>query len=250
MELDIWNEDFLAWLDRTGNAKVHGTTKKIPAEVFGQEKLFLKPVPCTKKTFVPIVSRTVHKDNTIFYNGCRYQLPLGTFRHGREVCLEVEEGRLKIYDDIDPILIAEYPVSNKKGELIRNNNFIRDYSDAVNVLQKNTFEQMGSTEQAELFLTQIRILKPRYARDQFQLMQAVLKEYDGRTVEQALNYCITNSLYSAVEFRDAARYFKGVHEQELDRLEQEPKILILPMVRTQKRPLSAYAELVKGGELK
>ncbi len=32
--IDQWNEDFIAWLSRTANAKVHGTTKKIPEEVF------------------------------------------------------------------------------------------------------------------------------------------------------------------------------------------------------------------------
>ncbi len=109
MELDIWKEDFLAWLNRTGNAKVHETTKKIPAEVFGQEKLFLKPVPCTKKLSTPIVTRTVHKDNSIFYNGCRYQLPLGTFRPGRKVRLETENGILKIFDDLDPIVFGRIP---------------------------------------------------------------------------------------------------------------------------------------------
>ncbi|MCL1852780.1 MAG: IS21 family transposase, partial [Peptococcaceae bacterium] len=38
--IDIWNESFNEWLDRTGNAKQHGITKKIPAEVFKQERLF------------------------------------------------------------------------------------------------------------------------------------------------------------------------------------------------------------------
>lgn len=248
MELDIWNEDFLSWLDRTGNAKVHGTTKKIPAEVFGQEKLFLKPVPCTKKISTPIVTRTVHKDNTIFYSGCRYQLPLGTFRPGREVRLEIEEGILKICDIFDPVILVEYPVSKEKGRLIRNSNCVRDYSEPLDKLQMNTFRDMGEGEEAKLFLTQIRRLKPRYARDQFQLIQGVIEEYDGRAWQQALNYCITNSLYSAVEFRDAARYFQSAIKQETKRLRQEPKVVILPLVTTQKRSLSEYAVLAKGGE--
>jgi len=247
-EFDIWNEDFLAWLNRTGNAKVHGTTKKIPAEVFSQEKLFLKPVPCTKKLSNPIVTRTVHKDNTIFYNGCRYQLPLGTFRPGREVRLEIEEGILKIFDEFDPILLAEYPVSKEKGRLIRNNNCVRDYSDSLDKMQTKTFRDMEESEEAELLLAQIRRLKPRYTRDQFQLIQGVLKEYDKRAWQKALSYCITNSLYSAVEFRDAARYFQGTIEQEIERLEQKPKVVILPQVTTQKRSLSEYAVLAKGGE--
>jgi transposase len=43
--LEKLNEDCLAWLERTGNGKVHNTTKKIPAEVFLYEKQYLIPVP-------------------------------------------------------------------------------------------------------------------------------------------------------------------------------------------------------------
>ena len=248
MELDIWNQDFLDWLDRTGNARVHGTTKKIPAEIFGQEKLFLKPVPSTKKVYETIVTRTVHKDNTIFYNGCRYQLPLGTYRPGREVRLDVEDDKLKISDTIDPIVLAEYQVSKEKGRLIRNSNFVRDYSEKLNKLQSNTLQDMGGGEEAQILLTQIRRLKPRYARDQFQLIQSVLKKHDPRAWQKALNYCITHSLYSAVEFRDAAEYFRNTIEQETERLKQNPKVVILPQITTQKRSLSEYAVLTKGGE--
>ena len=43
--LEKLNEDCLAWLERTGNGKVHNTTKKIPAEVFALEKQYFIPVP-------------------------------------------------------------------------------------------------------------------------------------------------------------------------------------------------------------
>lgn len=248
MELDLWNDDFLSWLDRTGNARVHGTTKKIPAEVFEQEKLFLKPVPSTKKVSETIVTRTVHKDNTIFYNGCRYQLPLGTFYPGREVRLDIKDGRLKICDLIDPVVLAEYPVSIEKGQLIRNNNFVRDYSETLDKLQVTTLREMGDFEEAQILLAQIRRLKPRYARDQFQLIRSVLKKHNPRAWQKALNYCMTHSLYSAVEFRDAVEYFRNTIEQETERLKQNPKVVILPQVTTQKRPLSEYAVLTKGGE--
>ncbi|MBP2637184.1 MAG: Integrase catalytic region [Firmicutes bacterium] len=38
------NRCCLQWLDRTANAKVHGTTKRIPAEVFQQEHEHLRPL--------------------------------------------------------------------------------------------------------------------------------------------------------------------------------------------------------------
>ncbi len=41
-DITSWNQASLDWLERTANAKVHGTTKKIPAEVFALEKQYLK----------------------------------------------------------------------------------------------------------------------------------------------------------------------------------------------------------------
>ena len=38
VNIDTWNQSFEDWLIRTGNARVHGITKKVPAEVFEQEK--------------------------------------------------------------------------------------------------------------------------------------------------------------------------------------------------------------------
>ena len=48
MGIDLLNQSFEAWLERTGNAKVHGTTKKVPAKVFLLEQEHLRPVLPTK----------------------------------------------------------------------------------------------------------------------------------------------------------------------------------------------------------
>ncbi len=42
--LDKLNEECLDWLKRTGNGKMHNTTKKIPGKVFLEEKKHLRPV--------------------------------------------------------------------------------------------------------------------------------------------------------------------------------------------------------------
>ncbi|BBB90223.1 integrase core domain protein [Methylomusa anaerophila] len=44
MGIDILNRSFVEWLDRTGNRKKHGTTKKVPAEVFELERAHLRPI--------------------------------------------------------------------------------------------------------------------------------------------------------------------------------------------------------------
>jgi transposase len=247
--IDIWNESFMDWLERTGNGKVHETTKKVPAEVFEQERLFLKPVPSTKKVYEAIVTRGVHKDNTIFYGGNRYSVPLGTYSPGRQVALDVEGGRLAIRDAFNGYVIAEHELSKGRGELVKNNSHRRDTSTKLDAVHGALLGRFGGSAEAGIFLAQIRKLKPRYARDQFSLIGRALDQHGAGTIGQALGYCLTNSLFSAVEFRDAAEYFGGKREAEMEAAAQNPKIVVLnaSAAVSKKRDLSAYAEAAKGG---
>ena len=247
-EIDLWNEDFLEWLARTGNAKLHGTTKKVPAEVFCQEKIFLKPVPCTRRIFTPTITRNVHKDNTVLYRGCRYSVPLGTYYPGREVTLEENDGMLRITDCIDPIVLAEHPLSSEKGRLIKNSNHGRNYSETLDAMEKKLLDKLQGLDEAKIFVQRIRQFKGRYVRDQFQLIERTVTEFNESAWKKALLYCITNSLFSATEFRDATGHFEKQHQEEQAALLENPKVILFQKVKTQKRSLSEYAALLKGGE--
>ncbi|AHF10890.1 Mu transposase domain-containing protein [Dehalobacter restrictus] len=249
VEIDMWNESFSEWLERTGNAKIHSIIKKVPAEVFEQERLFLKPVPQTIKSYESILTRDVHKNNTIFYKGNRYTLPLGTYQPGRKVTLDIEGDSLKIRDDFDGYLIAEHKISKSKGQLVQNNNHKRDNTKKLDDLQDNLLEKLGSSEDACIFLTQIRYLKSRYARDQFNLMEQTISTHTESTVKKALEYCLMHSLFSAVEFRNAAQYFEANLQIEQEKVSQNPKVTLLKTyMNTKKRPLSEYARFTKGGD--
>ena len=88
----ILNGSCLEWLSRTANAKVHGTTKRIPAEVFKEECEHLRPLVGFDEAVLPVVCRTVRKDNTIIYDSNRYSVPLGTYNKQPEVRIETKEG--------------------------------------------------------------------------------------------------------------------------------------------------------------
>jgi hypothetical protein len=251
VDIDMWNESFEDWLVRTGNAKEHGTTKKIPAEVFEQERLFLKPVPPTIKIYTTIVTRDVHKNNTIFYEGNRYTLPLGTYLPGRQVSLEVNAGKLIITDAIDGYVIAEHTLSKNKGELVINNNHKRNTSTKLDVLQDTLFKRFTGSEDAVVFLTQIRALKPRHARDQFTLIAKVLDSHSLITIDKALAYCMTHSLFSAVEFRNAAEHFGHSIEAEMEQISKAPNVIVLSTKAatiSKKRDLAEYARVLKRGD--
>ena len=255
--IDHWNESFEEWLCRTANAKEHGTTKKIPAEVFEQERLFLKPVSPSIKILEEIVSRIVHKNNTIFYEGNRYSVPLETYEKERKVSLTIEGDKLKIWNLSRAYVIAEHPLSQNKGEFIMNNNHKRENRTKLDNIQQSLLEMFGSTSEAQWFLAQIRRLKPRYARDQFALIKKTIDVHRTDTIEKALQYCMTNNLYSAVEFRSASEYFAGSTqtEQVVNNFHVIPIIsgIHLEVSRanssavSKKRNLSAYEQVIKGG---
>ena len=85
------NKSAIAWLERTANVKIHGTTRKIPAEVFEEEKKTFLPVKISEEYFLN-EKRTVRKDNTIVFKSNRYSLPTGTYSKNPEVEISAEKG--------------------------------------------------------------------------------------------------------------------------------------------------------------
>ena len=249
-DIHIWNQEFESWLDRTGNGKVHSITKKIPAQVFQEERLFLKPVLPTIKSREPVILRDVHKNNVVYYRGNRYSVPLGTYTKSRQVSLTVQDGMLEIRDAIDGFLIQEHPLSSNKGELILNNNDRRDTSRSIDEIEKSLFLSLGETETAGHFLQEVRRLKPRYVRDQFRLITKTIKHHTDETISNALEYCITKGFFSATDFRDVVTYFaQNAPSEENERAFNMTCLQIQHAgSEVKKRPLSEYEKYAKREE--
>ncbi|WP_062198234.1 IS21 family transposase [Massilibacterium senegalense] len=94
--LNTWNEDGWKWLERTGNYKYHNTTKKRPVAVFALEKKHLRPISSSIENYLDnnyasSMTRTIQKDNTIWYKSNRYRVPLGTFSQDETSNIEATE---------------------------------------------------------------------------------------------------------------------------------------------------------------
>lgn len=201
--LEVWNEEFEAWLARTANSREHGTTKKVPAECFLAEKQFLKPVPHVN-TRNESLARTVRKDNTVIYKGNRYSLPLGTYRPGREVEANEQDGSLTL--SLSGQIIATHKISLGRGQLIQNRNHVRDHSGSVDELLARVVELMDNSPEVLTFLTAVRQDKPRYIRDQLTLLERVIRDYPKDVVQKAILYCAERQLLSTTHCKDAAEY--------------------------------------------
>jgi len=207
VDLASFNEECLKWLARTGNATIHGITKRIPAEVFLLEKQYLQPISPSVNIPVNILTRGVRKDNTILYNSNRYSVPLGTYRPGKKLFVTEEDGNIVFTDPETSEVLAVHKIHHGKGQLIQNNNHLRDHTDKISGLQARILELLEDSSEARTLLDMIKRDKPRYIRDQFLLIRAAVSDYAPEAIQDALKYCVGNELWSAVDFRAATEHF-------------------------------------------
>ena len=218
--IDEWNEKCLAWLERTGNYNVHNTTKKRPVEVHAVEKQHLRPVSSLlsfESNLGSSISATVYKDNVIKYKSNRYSVPLGTYRPKGEnkVYIDILEEELIIRATLQGDVLAKHRISPGKGGLIKSRNHSRDRSKGIQAFKETVARQFKNQEKADSFINKVAAKYPRYIRDQLQVMQHTITNY-RLVIEEALEVCIKDQLWSANDFRDIA-----IH---LDRVEKSKSI--------------------------
>ncbi|MFR8640275.1 MAG: hypothetical protein ACLVEE_07545 [Phocaeicola vulgatus] len=84
--LEVLNTEVLQWLEKTGNGKIHGTTRLVPAEEFEIERKYLLPYygePVPPKTSRKSIMSA--KDNTVQYRTNYYSVPSGTYKNRNTV---------------------------------------------------------------------------------------------------------------------------------------------------------------------
>lgn len=256
INIDRWNEDCLKWLKRRGNGKLHATTRKIPAEVFLEEKKYLRPVTdkIISNPHSISIAYQVRKDNTVPIQGNRYTVPRGTYKgpHTYVGVNKIDNNFLIIFDLESGSELARHEIPQTKGNLVRNNDHKRDKSSKVSSMIENTSGKFSDREKARLFLEEIHKEKPRYIRDQIMLIETCIQSINTETIDKALDYCINNRLFSAVDFRDAVKHYsritdglEDVHQaQQIKGLTENSTVKI--NAKAQVRDISEYIKIMNG----
>lgn len=253
--IENWNERCLAWLERTGNQRVHGTTKKRPVEVFLLEKQHLKPVSkllSTESITGSSITRTVNKDNTVFYKSNRYSVPLGTYRPKglNTVAIEIKEDtndqeRLIIRKQPDGEILANHPLETSTGKLIKNKNHGRDRSKGIQSYKETVAQQFKDLELASRYIDILMEKYPRYKRDQLAVLQKAALEYPT-VIDEALQKCMSEHLMNANDFTDVSKYLAAPRKET-------PPVPPVQAVRSdcadinvETHPMSTYTEILGG----
>ena len=236
------NISCLKWLERTANSRVHGTTKRIPAEVFKEERETLRPLDRDIMLPETKIFRVVRKDNTIIYTSNRYTVPFGTYNKHKEVIIKPDDCTLYIQTP-DGVPLCEHRISEGRGLLIRNTDHLRDKTGAIDRIQQDLNERLDY--KAADFLSAIRSEKSRYARDQFKIIATLLDKYGLMLCLEAIEFCNKNKLYSANTVKDFIEHLEAQNTPEPPMIDIKNIALEDPKyhISTEKRPLEVYAKV-------
>jgi hypothetical protein len=199
-DLETINTQAAAWLDRTGNAMIHNTTRKIPFEEWCTEQLYLLD---WRPLFPLGVDKgyKVHKTNIIKYGGNIYSVPFGTYKNDQTTALVTESDNQLIIEDENGKTIATHAIPAGKGQNVINNNHRRDKSVKLSELREQVREFFSYSTDIDTFITKIERLYPRYVRDQLTVLLPCCEKHGKLLSEVTLQYCVKNNIFHANDFK-------------------------------------------------
>ena len=169
------NEDELNYRLKKWNARantrIHGTTKKIPIEVFeSEEKDKLLSLPIDDFKLAKVGTRKVYHDCHVYVNHNYYSVPFEYI--GKEVEIEITKSLLRIFYNLKEIAI--HPTCLDKGKFITNENHYPKY------------KKITDTEYQEKYQAKMKSLGP-FSEQIFFLILQNQKGYWFRTVQGILS---------------------------------------------------------------
>ena len=215
VDVEILQGEGLAWLDRTANAKVHSTTKKIPYEEWLVERDHLLPATVSYKLDNVKGEHDVSKDNVVPYKGNFYRVPRGTYHPPKtRVQLEHTEDDQLIICNTEGKVIATHPIYPGKGRTVGGTHYKRELDHRIDELIDGIAVQFKNPVLVEHYCHQIRKDKPRYIRDQMGIIKRLLKNYPLEIVEQAVIFCFENRILSAKDLESVVKRELLQHSQQ------------------------------------
>jgi len=210
-DIDTLNDDALGWLSRTANHEPHGKTKVSPFEQWDIEKSYLSEFIPLEFEFDQGKPYTVRKDNTISYKSNLYSLPQGTWNGKGTQVYVMEEDDTLLVKELSGKELCRCKISMGKGQTIINNDHKRDKGTKINRLIIDVAGKFASPSDAVEYFEHLRLEKPRYIRDQIQIINKCFDGLSKDAIDQALEFCTQRNIYSAADFKSVAT--KMHHQQ-------------------------------------
>ena len=204
------------WMDTYANQRIHGTTKKVPMQVFkAEEKEKLQSLPGTPFAFFNRGVRIVSSNCHIHYANNYYSVP--SCLVGRDVTIRWNEHLLRIIANGEQV--ALHMISHKVGTYVTQRSHMPDCKVYSQTEQQARFEakftDMG--EDSHQYFRHLLEKEPYW----FRIVRSILglaKHYG----DDAVNASLKRAMYYHV--RDVTT-IKNILEKKLYAVEIEPKLL-------------------------
>jgi transposase len=173
-----------SWLDNKCNKRIHGTTRKVPIEVFRSEEAdTLIALPEKEFEFPQTAKRKVYFDCHIYFNYNYYSVPYDYV--GKDVEVRADKKLLKIF--YNDKLAAVHPVSNAKGEFITNTSHYPPYKYILSTEYQESYQakmkKLGLNAE-KLFFNLLKN-KPYCWNRTVKGILSLRKEYSNEVIEES-----------------------------------------------------------------
>jgi len=239
------------WLSRRANGKISLATRRIPREMFIEEKKHLRPLINSIYRSDISAGREKRKVDTlgmISVNSCKYPVPEDYRNHEVEIYKTNEQ--LFIYDIRTGEKIQEYALCRIPGTKLVDHK--RSYRKELKYSElKEKLERRFPLDLWKIFIDKNYQAYPRYFRDQY---NDAGRKFNGRVnmeyLKQALSICLDNGTYTMANLHDTYQYCK--QEAELDipkcKLTSTPPLKQIPINKrefeVETRDVDVYCEFV------
>lgn len=211
--IDNLNDLVLGWLSRTGNGKMHASTKKIPHKEWLIERTYLQPLLGYMQPVDCYKEYLVRKDNTINYHSNFYTLPLGTYQgNGSQILVKEENDKLLIFSK-DYELLTIHDISHDRGITVRRTDHRRDKSDSIENMKSKVAEFLENTTEADLYIQLLSKHKGRYLGDNLRVLVKKLPLYERKYISQACRFCLENNVFNAFTFIEVTSHYEQQDNQ-------------------------------------
>lgn len=247
--LSSWQSSCIKWLERTGNYKVHHNTKKRPIEMHALEKPHLQQVSGTyifENVSRNIITRKIHKDNVIRFDGNRYSVPLGTFKNGEDnlVDVYVEGNYLYIQQGKTGPVLAKHTLSKDKGNIITLPAHRKRSRTKREKMIEKIYRKVSNPTLVSWLIEELTKQYPRHLIDQLKVVLNVI-EHHPSSVEEAIQTMKRLKMNSAHELRDIATSLEIEKAKNLKNVgveNEKYKDLVAP-----ERKEDIYLHVLQGG---
>lgn len=226
------------WMDNYANLRIHGTTKKLPREVFlNEEKSTLQLLPDEEFAFFNRCIRVVLPNCHVHFENNYYSVP--AILAGEEVTIRFNDHLVRIIHEGEQTALHQR-VSGSIGNFVTQRSHLPDYKIYSQTEYQAKYEgKMADIgEYAHKYFTMLITTKQSYWFRSVRIILGLEKEYG----KEAVNLCLKRALYYCVT--DIVT-IKNILKKELYLLDIEPLMIKAPNRDSMKedsmsRPLDYY----------